>query len=113
MIIIICSLIIITMLLSILGRGDNISRIVNDKFNKSVVVLQYDPFYLFRYNVMMKMMIVMMMMMIVMMIVIMIVIMMMTIDDDVVDDDDDDNDDDESVVVTLSLSIFKSCIQST
>jgi len=29
------------------GRGDNISRIVNDKFNKSVVVLQYDPFYLF------------------------------------------------------------------
>jgi len=30
------------------GRADNISRIVNDKFNKSVVVLRYDPFYLFR-----------------------------------------------------------------
>ena len=98
------------MIIIILGRGDNISRIVNDKFNKSVVVLQYDPFYLFRYNVMMKMMIVMM---IFIMIVIMIMIVMMTIDDDVIDDDDDDNDDDESVVVTLSLSIFKSCIQST
>jgi hypothetical protein len=99
MIIINCSLIIITMLLSILGRGDNISRIVNDKFNKSVVVLQYDPFYLFRYMMMM-----MIVMMIVIMIVMMIVMVMMTIDDDD-DDDDNDNDDDESVVVTLSLSI--------
>jgi len=97
MIIINCSLIIITMLLSILGRGDNISRIVNDKFNKSVVVLQYDPFYLFRYMMMMMMIVMMIFIMIVMMIVMMIVIMivmmivmMMTIDDD--DDDDDDND---------------------